>query len=132
MKESIELSTIIPASPETVYKAWIISGEHSGMTGSLAVCSSIIGAFFSAWDGYITGSNIKLIAFEQIVQSWRTTEFFETDEDSRLIIQLSQHQNGTILTLIHTNIPTGQTQYANGWKEHYFEPMKRYFSKQPI
>lgn len=127
MKEKIELSAIINATPETIYKAWLSSEAHSAMTGGDATCSSREGDSHSAWDGYITGTNVKLTPFKEIQQTWRTTEFSEDDEDSNLIIQLSEHEQGTELKLIHTNIPEGQTQYENGWKEHYFEPMSRYF-----
>jgi hypothetical protein len=33
------------------------------------------------------------------------------------------------LTLIHNNIPKGQSDYEQGWINHYFEPMKTYFKK---
>ena len=51
----------------------------------------------------------------------------ENDEDSKLIIELKKVKEGTQLTLIQTNIPEGQTQYKEGWEEHYFEPMNAYF-----
>ena len=67
-------------------------------------------------------------ADQKIVQSWRTSEFGENDEDSILTILLQETDNGgTQLTMIHSNIPEGQTQYEKGWVNHYFEPMKGYF-----
>jgi activator of HSP90 ATPase len=34
----------------------------------------------------------------------------------------------TKITLIHTNLPKGTaSSYKDGWKEYYFEPMKKYF-----
>ncbi|MFK7786971.1 MAG: SRPBCC domain-containing protein [Crocinitomicaceae bacterium] len=128
MKEKIELSIVIHADPETLYKAWLSSEGHSAMTGGDAECSETEGAPYSAWDGYITGTNTKLIPFSEIQQHWRTTEFSDDDEDSHLIIRFNEHQEGTELTLIHTNIPEGQTQYESGWKNHYFEPMTQYFN----
>lgn len=128
MKESIELSIILPAEPKVIYEAWLNSEIHSAMTGGEAQCSSNEGESFSTWDGYITGTNIKLNENQEIEQSWRTSEFLENDEDSHLIIRLSPHENGTELVLIRTHIPEGQTQYVNGWKEHYFEPMTEYFN----
>lgn len=130
MKETIELTTIIPAPPKTIFEAWLNSEMHTDMTGGEAHCSSEEGERFTAWDGYIEGKNIKLEPFREIIQSWRTSEFSETDEDSHLVIQLEPETNGTKLTLIQTNIPEGQTQYIQGWKEHYFEPMRAYFNNQ--
>lgn len=70
-----------------------------------------------------------LIKDKQIVQSWSTSGFSEDDEDSILHIDLTKVNEGTELTLIHTNIPRGQTQYKKGWVDHYFEPMKEYFNR---
>jgi activator of HSP90 ATPase len=128
MKEKVELSTIINATPETLYSAWLSSEGHTAMTGGEAECSMNEGDSYSAWDGYITGTNNKLTPFSKIEQAWRTSEFTDNDEDSNLVIQFKEHEQGTELTLIHTNIPEGQTQYENGWEEHYFEPMHQYFN----
>ena len=97
------------------------------MTGGEAKCSNEVGSAFTTWDGYIFGENIDLKPNHEIIQSWRTSEFNDDDEDSILKISLNELENGTELTLIHRNIPEGQTQYEQGWKEHYFEPMKNYF-----
>ena len=127
MKESIQLKVSFPVEPSEIYRAWLDSEGHSLMTGGEAHCSSDIGASFSAWDGYISGKNLVLLENEEIQQSWRTTEFAESDEDSLLSIKLAATGTGTELTLIHTNIPEGQTQYRLGWVNHYFEPMAAYF-----
>ncbi len=127
MKESIELKEIFKASASEIYTAWLDSDLHSKMTGGQAECSNKIGGTFTAWDGYIEGKNLDLSENKEIIQSWRTSEFDENDEDSKLIIRLKEVNGGTELTLIHSNIPVGQTQYKQGWIEHYFTPMKSYF-----
>lgn len=127
MKESLELRHIFKVKPSEIYVAWLDSVQHSNMTGGLAECSDKIGGTFTAWDGYIEGKNIELKANEEIIQSWRTSEFGENDENSKLIIRLKESENGTELILNHSNIPEGQTQYKKGWLEHYFTPMENYF-----
>lgn len=127
MKESFTISDILPASKEVIYSAWLDSDKHTEMTGGEATCSDQVGGDFSAWDGYITGKNVALLKNEEIVQTWRTTEFAENDEDSLLTIKLKEVDGGTEITLVHTNIPEGQTQYKQGWIDHYFVPMKAYF-----
>jgi activator of HSP90 ATPase len=82
------------------------------------------------WDGYISGKNLKLVPGKQIVQAWRTTEFAGTEPDSQIDIHLEATLSGTRLTLRHTNIPTGQSDYRSGWNESYFSPMKACFSKR--
>ena len=83
----------------------------------------------SAWDGYITGRNLELVPGERIVQSWRTTQFTDEHEDSIITVTLEEIEDGTLLTLVHSNVPEGQTSYEQGgWQEHYFVPMKEYFA----
>jgi activator of HSP90 ATPase len=100
------------------------------MTGSAAKVVSRVGGKFSAWDGYITGKTLELTVNSRIVQSWRTSEFAETDPDSRIEIRLAPTKTGTRLTLTHSGIPEGQAaSYRSGWEEWYFSPMRAYFKK---
>lgn len=124
---NFELKILLPVSSEKVYNAWLDSKHHSLMTGGTADMSAKTGRSFSAWDGYITGQNLELVPSEKIVQSWRTTDFKSTDADSKLEIRLNPVSTGCELTLIHSNIPDGQPDYEQGWKEHYFEPMAEFF-----
>ncbi len=130
MKNSFTVSTILPATPEKIYKAWLSSSGHSGMTGSEAHVEPRVGGSFTAWDGYITGKTTALTPFTRIVQDWRTTEFPEAAPDSQIEIVLEAVKGGTKLTLTHRNIPEGQADsYESGWDESYFEPMRAYFEK---
>ena len=124
-----DVSAIIPASQEEIYKAWLDSKGHSKMTGAKARANNKVGGEFEAWDGYISGRNLELEPGKRIVQAWRTVEFSEADEDSRLEITLSPASGGTKLTLKHTHLPAHGEQYRQGWVDNYFEPMKAYFGK---
>lgn len=129
MAESITVSATLPATPKEIYNAWLSSKGHTAMTGAEATCTAKSGSTFAAWDGYIEGKNLELEPYTRIVQSWRTSEFPEETEDSQLEILLEKVSNGTKITLNHTNIPKGQgAQYQQGWHDHYFTPMKEYFS----
>ena len=130
MAESIELSTTLPATAENVYHAWMDSAKHSDMTGDKAEIIAETGAAFTAWNGYISGKTIELVPFRRIVQQWRTTEFPEKSEDSILEILLEDVDSGVRLTLIHSEIPDGQSKnYEDGWRKYYFQPMRQYFSR---
>jgi uncharacterized protein YndB with AHSA1/START domain len=126
-KRKFIISIFFPVDPERIYHAWLHGDEHGLMTGSSATGSDVLGSSFSAWDGYISGKNIELVPYEKIVQSWRTTEFSEGQEDSLIEIDLRATPEGCELSLCHSNIPEGQPDYETGWKDHYFEPMARYF-----
>lgn len=83
---------------------------------------------FSAWDGYITGRTVSSVPHSRIVQAWRTTEFPSDLPDSVLTISFERADGGTKVTLVHEELPEGQSEaYALGWDEHYFAPMKAYF-----
>jgi len=127
MRISFEVEDIIPATPEAIYDAWLDSDRHSHMTGGAAEVSGSIGAEFEAWDGYIQGKNLELVPAQRIVQAWRTTEFEESDEDSLLEITLALVDEGTLLTIHHSNLPDHGMQYQQGWIDAYFVPMKAYF-----
>ena len=131
MAEYIELSTVLPASAEDIYHAWMNSEQHSLMTGGTAQIDPQRDGDFTAWNGYIKGKTINLEPYRRIVQQWRTTEFPEKSEDSLLEIILEEEIDGTHITLIHSEIPDGQGKmYKDGWRKHYFNPMRDYFKTQ--
>lgn len=123
-----EISDIISATPVQIYNAWLDSVGHTDITGGAATASTELGGAFDAWDGYIHGSNLALDPGKRIVQSWRTTQFEASEEDSQIEVVLEEVDGGTKLTLRHTNLPPHGTRYEQGWKDHYFNPMKEYFS----
>jgi len=128
--ESIEVSARFPVSPDRLYAAWLDSQEHTRFTGDTARVDPLVGGRFSAWSGWITGETLMLDPERRIVQSWRTTEFPEGADDSRIEVRFEPVTGGTRLTIVHTNIPEGQGhQYEDGWIDYYFEPMQRYFRR---
>jgi len=129
MRYTYVLTATIPASPEEIYETWLDSLGHSEMTGGEATMSDEVGAEVSAWDGYITGRNLELVPNQRIVQSWRTSEFGDQQEDSIITLLLQEIADGTLLTLEHKNVPDEQRSYEDGgWQSNYFEPMVAYFA----
>ena len=128
MISEFEVGVDLAKSSETLYHAWLDSEEHSKMTGSPAKVSAELGGAFKAWDGYIWGENLELESGKRIVQSWRTSEFEESEEDSQIEVLFEANDiGGTKITLRHTKLPAHGAQYEQGWQDSYFEPMKRYF-----
>jgi uncharacterized protein YndB with AHSA1/START domain len=130
MQYAYTLTAAIPASAQEIYEAWLDSLAHTEMTGSAAVMSDQVGDEVEAWDGYITGRNLELVPGERIVQSWRTRQFTDEHEDSIITLTLEETEDGTLLTLVHSNVPKEMISYEQGgWHKHYFEPMQEYFAK---
>lgn len=124
----IVLKTTFNTSAKAIYNAWLSSEGHTKMTGGEATVSKKVGERFTAWDGYIHGSNLVLEENERIVQSWRTSQFLDHEPDSQIEILLEETNGSTQLTLRHTQVPESGDHYRKGWDEHYFQPMKKYFS----
>ncbi len=133
MPYTYTLTTTIPASAQEIYDAWLDSIGHSEMTGGAAEMSDELGAEISAWDGYISGRNLELVSGERIVQSWRTTKFSDEHEDSIVTVTLEETDDGTLLTLVHSNVPDDHRSYEEGgWQSRYFEPMLAYFAADEL
>ncbi len=130
MPEKIKLSAVIPATAKDIYNGWLDSKIHSAFTGAKAIIDPKFKGKFTAWDDYISGTNLELTPNKKIVQAWRTTEFPDNHPDSILEVLLEPAAKGTKLTFVHSEIPDGQSEdYKKGWKDFYFTPMKKYYSK---
>ena len=121
------VSATFNAKAQDIYNAWLSSEGHTAMTGGEASCGAQEGEEFSAWDGYIWGKNLALRPNKRILQSWRTSEFSDDEEDSELEVILEETNGQTKVTLNHKNLPAHGEQYIKGWDKHYFIPMKEYF-----
>jgi uncharacterized protein YndB with AHSA1/START domain len=129
MEVKFRISELFSKPPEYLYQAWLNSKLHSQMTGGKAQVSDQVGDDFTAWDGYITGKNLELQPSMRILQTWRTTEFDESDPDSLIEITFIPEGNETRIIIRHSDLPEHGMQYQQGWVDAYFTPMKDYFQK---
>lgn len=131
MTTTIKQKEIIPASPAEVYDALIDAKKHAEFTGSKATCQPKVGGKFTAWDGYISGKNLKLRKGRRIVQEWKTTEWPTGHPPSVVEFYFKKKGTGTELTMVHSNVPSAQAEsYRQGWIDFYWKPLKRYFQKK--
>lgn len=123
-------------TPDRVFTTLMTSKGHTDATGGTARIEPKAGTSFTAWDGYITGTNKQLVQGKKIVQTWRTSEFTDEMEDSLLTIELKETKDkkgkaGTQLKMTHSNVPEDQVDnYDQGWHDNYWEPMKAYFAEK--
>lgn len=130
MKNEFVVSETLSTSAETIYGAWLSTQGHTLMTGSPAKVDGRVKGEFTAWDGYIWGTFLKLEVNKRILQAWRTSEFPDDAEDSQVEVLLEETNGKTKVTLIHSNIPEGQADsYKQGWEDFYFKPMREYFGE---
>ncbi len=132
MPESYEVEAVIPAGPERVYAAWLDTKEHGAFTGAPALVEPWVGGRFTAHDGYLHGITLQLEPGKRIVQQWRSTEFPQGTQDSRIYIDFTPVDGGTRIHIKHVDVPTGQAKvYKPGWVKHYFKSMIQYFAAKP-
>jgi activator of HSP90 ATPase len=130
MLDQLKVSAKFPVPAKIIYNAWLNSKQHTDMTGFESFVSSKVGGKFKAGDGYITGRNLDLVKDNRIIQTWRSSEFADSDLDSLLVVNLEDIRGGCKATIEHTQIPKGQgNAYKQGWIDYYLLPMKAYFKK---
>jgi activator of HSP90 ATPase len=126
--KTIKLKEFIPVDPEEVYDALLNEEKHTAFTGAKATCDRRVGGKFTAWDGYISGTNVRLENGRRIVQEWKTTEWPAGYKPSVLEFSFTPKSGGTEIRMIQKHVPAAQAEnYSKGWVEHYWTPLKRYF-----
>ena len=127
MATTIRQTVLLEAPPHTVFEAILDSKQHSAFTGDKASLSRKVGGKFTAFDGYIRGENVKIEKDKVIVQSWRNTDFKETDPDSKVMFHFSKKGKGTRLLFVHSNVPNRLAEdLRQGWLDFYWAPLKVY------
>lgn len=76
---------------------------------------------FSLWGGDIHGVNKMIIPEEKLVQEWYAVNW---EEPSLVTITLSAKKDGTVIDLVHEDIPEEEFEnIVEGWNESYFFPL---------
>jgi len=129
--KTIKQKEFIPAPPSEIYDALLNERTHSEFTGAKATCERFVGGKFSAWNGYISGKNVKLESPHRIVQEWRTSEWPNGFGPSLLEVTFQPKGAGTEVYLVQSNVPATQAKfYKKGWAEFYWKPLRKYFRKR--
>lgn len=127
MSTTIRQTVLLDAPPHAVFEAILESKKHSAFTGDKASLSRKVGGKFTAFDGYMRGENLKIEKDKVIVQSWRSTDFKETDPDSKVMFHFSKKGKGTRLLFVHSNVPNRLAEeLRQGWLDFYWAPLKVY------
>ena len=118
------------ATPHEVYEALMDQRKHSEFTQSNAKISRKAGGSFSVYDGYSTGKNLMLIQDKKIIQTWRASDWPE-NHFSTVMFEFEETKTGTKLIFTQKNVPPDQyAAISTGWKEHYWDKMKKMFEKK--
>jgi len=125
MTTEFTVEAVISARPLVIYAASLDGKSHTNMTGGEVTGEPTVAASSLPRDGDISGKNLELEPASRILQSWRTSQFTNDDEDSLIEVTLAAHgDESTTVTLKHSNVPNDQGEgYQGGWVDHYFEPI---------
>jgi len=125
----IKQTVFFNASPTQVYNLLMDSRLHAGFTGNKATISRKVGGKIEAYGGYITGNNIELIEGKKIIQRWHASDW-EEGIDSKVTFTFAKSSKGTKMTFTHKGVPKEfVADISQGWKEHYWKPMKEALKK---
>jgi len=118
------------ATPKAVYDALMDQKKHAAFTGEPAKVVAKVGGAFSAYGDYLTGITLELKPGKRIVQAWRSERWPE-GHYSIVTFALSKKQGGvTELRFTQIGIPAEDYGKKNrGWREHYWEPLKKFLEK---
>ena len=67
--EKFKVSVRLHCTAKEVFTGWLNDRIHAEFTGGAeAKTSANEGGTFSAWDGYITGTNVEIFPYKKIIQ----------------------------------------------------------------
>lgn len=129
---TIKQSVAIRATPVEVYDALVNAQKHAAFTGAKATSSNREGGKFTAWDGYIAGKYLKLVPGRKLIAEWSTREWPAAYPPSLIEFTFERAEGGMRLTMLQSQVPAAQApNYRQGWKDYYWNPLKRYFAAKP-
>ena len=128
INQEIELN----AKPSEVYELLMNAEKHSNLTGAPALIEDKEGSSFNVYEGYITGTNTKLIKDKLIVQKWRAEEEgWPEDYFSDILFDLNEIPTGTRILFQHNGVPEHVADsISKGWETYYWSPMREYFEEK--
>jgi len=118
----------IEASKTKVWNALVSPKEIKAWSGETAKMDAKVNAEFSLWGGSIWGKNIEVVPEKKLVQEWFGGEW---EKPSIMEIVLSEKAGFTDIKLVHKNVPPEEIKdFAAGWNDYYFGPMKEYLENK--
>lgn len=127
IKQSVEFA----AKPREVFEALMDEKKHGKFTGGKAVVSRKVGGKFTVFNGWASGENLEIIPDKKIMQSWRAQmDGWPNDYFSIVTFSFEKTKHGTKIVFKHSGVPEKFfEELSNGWKENYWEPMKKLLEK---
>lgn len=107
---------------------YLINGKKlTKITGGKAANTEKAGGKFSAYDDYISGTNVELVPGKKIVQKWTCADFPDKHFTDVSIELKKKTDKQTELVFTQENVPDDfYDDISEGWNQFYWEPIKDY------
>lgn len=129
--KTIKQTYAIGAPVSVVWEALVNPKKINEWGGGPAKMDDRAGTKFTLWGGSIWGKNLKVIPEKELVQEWFSDEDTKWDKPSIAAFTLKKDKDGTVLELIHTDVPDKYAKsIEEGWREYYLGPLKEYAQNQ--
>lgn len=117
------------APPDRVFKLLTDEKLFAAMSGAPAKIENKEGGAFSLFGGAILGRNLELVDAKRVVQAWRDAAW-APGLYSVVRFELTAAGPGTHVAFDQAGYPqSDRASLVEGWKSHYWDPMKAYFAK---
>ena len=117
-------------TPHDVYELLMDSKKHGAFTGGKAKVSRKIGGTVTAYDGWVSAKNLKLIPDRLIVQAWRGRDW-PKEHYSKAMFLITKTKSGSKLTFGQTKVPLEKHKHiSKGWHQSYWDKMKKALKKK--
>ena len=127
-RTSLHQEVNFKTTPRRIYEILLNAKQFAAFTGAPAEIDPAAGGAFSLFGGLIVGRNIEEVPGERLVQAWRPTHW-DPGVYSMVRFELRPQGTETTVVLDHTGFPKGDYDHLSpGWKEHYWEPLKKYLA----
>ena len=130
-EDSLRLSTMVAASPNKIYAAWMDERRHSAFTGRRATVEQWVGGRVVAADGFIYAQHTYLETGRMIAMRWRTTDYADDVVSSTVILSLEPAAGGTKVIVDIASVPAGlEAALKKLWRSVYLDSMRKFFSSK--
>ena len=127
-RTSIHYDLGFKASPQRFYETILDGKQFAAFSGMPATIDANEGGAFSMFGGLIVGRNVALVPNQRIVQAWRPSHW-DAGVYSIVRFELKPRDADTNLAFDHIGFPSGDFDHLDwGWKNHYWEPLKKSFA----
>ncbi len=131
MRSVITQTIVLPAPAEALFEMYLDAVEHEAITGAPVTINEERGGEFRAFNGVLSGTFLQVVKPELIVQSWRSTQFNDSDPDSTLILSFVPEGDEGRIVLVHLDVPDHDYKgVTEGWEKFYWDPWRKYLKSK--